>query len=267
VPFDGTVLHLGVHGISPKRVDDTERELLAFTRGATTASLGELLDGLAGCPETIVVLNHPNWDLTDIGQLRHDAAVLAFLRKHGDRVHALELNGYRTWQENRDVLPLAEGFGLPVVGGGDRHGYSPNTIINLTRATSFAEFAHELRIDRLTHCVIFPEYAEPFVTRVLQTACDLLEPDPGHKRPEWTRRVFFTTAEGHEKAVGDEWDRAPFWLSGAVAITRALGSAPVRPLFELTRGDGRRTLESDCHPETVFTAVPQLAAPDSAAAA
>ena len=144
------------------------------------------------------------WDLDGVGQLRHDSALLAFLRSHGHRIHALELNGYRTWTENRRVLPLAEGFGLPIVGGGDRHAYSPNTIVNLTNAGCLAEFAHELRSDRVTHCVVFPEYAEPYVTRVLQTAADLLRPDYLRGRCTWAERVF-TTTHGREQSVDSIW--------------------------------------------------------------
>src|SRR5262249_6246849 len=143
-------------------------------------TLDELLDWLGECPETFVVLNHPYWDLARVGQLRHESMLLAFLRRHHDRIHALELNGHRAWGENRRVLPLAKGSGLPVVGGGDRHGFTPNTIVNLTRAECLAEFARELRSDRETHCVVFPEYATPHVARLVQTAADILKPDLRH---------------------------------------------------------------------------------------
>jgi hypothetical protein len=203
VPFEASVFHLGVHGIAPGRLDETERGLAAYSAGATDA-LGELLDFLGECPETFVVLNHPYWDLARVGQMRHDSTLLAFLRRHGDRIHALELNGYRTWTENRRVLPLAEGFGLPVVGGGDRHGYTPNTIVNLTNATCLAEFAHELRVDRVAQCVVFPEYTEPYVVRVLQTAGDLLKPDHPCGRRTWAERVFVAT-DGMERSVDSMW--------------------------------------------------------------
>jgi hypothetical protein len=109
------MFHLEVHGIAPARLDATDRALADYTAGATR-NLGELLDWLAETPETFVVLNHPYWDLAEIGGRRHDSTLLALLRRHGDHLHALELNGYRSWTENRRVLPLAEGFGLPIVG-------------------------------------------------------------------------------------------------------------------------------------------------------
>jgi hypothetical protein len=262
VPFEGTVFHLGVHGISPMRLDETERALAAYTAGEAEG-LGDLLDSLGERPETFVVFNHPYWDLARIGQLRHDSTLLAFLRKHSDRIHALELNGYRTWTENRRVLPLAEGFGLPVVGGGDRHGYTPNTIVNLTDAMCLAEFARELR-SGVSHCVVFPEYSEPLVSRVLQTAGGILKPDHQSGRCTWAERVFITT-KGTEHSADSMWEGAPWWLSGIVMLTRLLGSEPFRPLFELTRSDGHGTLEEDCAPETAFDRVPRLATRGSAA--
>jgi hypothetical protein len=103
---------------------------------------------LVRCPQTFVVLNHPFWDLGGIGLLRHESVLLAFLCAHRGRIHAIELNGYRAWAENRRVLPPAEGFGLPIVGGGDRHGNIPNAILNVSGATCVAEFATDLRAGR-----------------------------------------------------------------------------------------------------------------------
>src|SRR5262245_8895189 len=178
VPYEGTVLHLGVHNIGPARVDETERALAAYTAG-TALALRDLLEMLSECPETFVVLNHPYWDLMGIGGMRHDSILLSFLRAHRDWIHALELNGYRTWNENRRVLPLSEGFGLPVVAGGDRHATTANTIVNLSAAGCLSEFAYELRAKRSTYCVILPEYLEPHAARIFQTEADALRSFPG----------------------------------------------------------------------------------------
>jgi hypothetical protein len=269
VPFERSLFHFGVHGISPAAIDTTMQMLAAYTAGPPADAcrrLGELLDELGRCPETFVVLNHPCWDLLRVGQLRHDSALLALLRAHGDRIHALELNGYRTWSENRCVLPLANGFGIPVVGGGDRHGLAPNTIVNLTRARDLAEFAHELRVERSSWCVVFPEYADPFVARVLQTAADILRPHYRHHRGQttWPERVFINL-DGREQSVASMWEGGPLWLKSTVAIARICGSKSLLRLFELTRADGHETLEADCQLEPSVEVVPQLA-PDSAAA-
>jgi hypothetical protein len=269
VPFDQALFHLGVHGIAPAAIDSTMRALTAYTKGPRhdeSRRVGELLDLLGECPETVVVLNHPCWDLVRVGQLRHDSALLALLRAHRDRIHALELNGFRPWTENRCVLPLASGFGIPVVGGGDRHALSPNTIVNLTRACSLAEFAHELRVERFSSCVVFPEYADPFAARVFQGTADVLRPLPAHHRGQkrWTERVFITV-NGHEQVLASMWEGEPLWLRGALAVTRAIGSKAFAPLFQLLRADGHETLEADCQLEPLVEVVPELT-PDSAAA-
>jgi hypothetical protein len=264
VPFWGSVLHLGVHGISPKRLGEIEPDLAACTAGAAER-LDELLDALVECADTFVVLNHPYWDLTRVGHMRHESTVLGFLTRHHDRIHALELNGYRTWTENRRVLPLAEGFGLPVVGGGDRHGYAPNTIVNLTHASCLAEFAWELRSARVARCVVFPEYAEPHAARVLHAADGILKPDHPSGRCTWTERVF-VTSDGHEVPLDSLWRRTPPWIDAAVAITRLLASQPVKPLLELTRSDGHRTLAADCVAEPRHGGISGFAFPGSAEA-
>src|SRR5262245_8497422 len=237
VPFEQCLFHLGVHGIAPSAIDAIMRALAAYTAGPRvdeSRRLGELLDLLGECSETFIVLNHPCWDLVRIGQLRHDSALLAFLRAHRDRIHALELNGYRPWAENRTVLPLATGFGIPVVGGGDRHALSPNTIVNLTRASNLAEFAHELRVERFNSCVVFPEYAEPFAGRIFKSVADVLRPHHQHHRGQttWSERVF-VEVNGREQALASMWEGEPLWLRSTLAIIRAIGSRPFAKLFEL----------------------------------
>jgi hypothetical protein len=255
VPFNGTVVHLGVHAIAPDRAAEASRVCASITTGAVHDVAG-VLEWLGECPETFVVLNHPYWDLAGIGAMQHDSTLLAFLRSHRDRIHALEINGYRTWAENRRVLPLAEGFGLPVVGGGDRHGCTPNGIVNLTEATSLAEFARELRAGRSTYCVVFPEYTEPFAARVIETTIDALRHFPEHHRGRhrWLERVFMTV-DGEEYSLASIWS-APWWLNTTVAATRLLGTPALHPLFQLTRADGYQTLAADCPGQIVAEAVP-----------
>ena len=107
VPFEGTVFHLGIHALSAARADEAERAFAAFTTSGE-GDFGEICDWLLESPETFIVLNHPYWDMPRRGGLQHDSTLLAFLRRHRHRVHALELNGYRSWTENRRV-PAAGG--------------------------------------------------------------------------------------------------------------------------------------------------------------
>jgi hypothetical protein len=262
VPFGGTVFHLGVHNLPPATSETMTQAMEAYTTEPPrdpSQRLGELLDALGNCPETIVVLNHPYWDLREAGQLQHDSALLTLLRAHHDRMHALELNGYRSWAENRQVLPLAQGFGLPVVGGGDRHGVAPNAIVNLTRTGTLAGFAHELRVERSSQCLVFPEYADPYVARVLQTAVDVLRPHHRHHRGQttWAERVFINL-DGLEHSVHSLWEREPLWLRSTLAAVRAAGSKPCNALFEWMRADGHETLEEDCQLKIRSERIPQV---------
>jgi hypothetical protein len=264
IPFSGTVLHLGIHSISPVAIDEAERELAAYTAGEG-GDLGELLDWLCECPETFVVLNHPYWDLSGVGSLQHEAILLTFLRHHRHRIHALELNGYRAWAENRRVLPLAETFGLPVVGGGDRHGYTPNTILNLTPGSTLSQFACELREGRPTYCVVLPEYDEPYEARVLETAGHLLRRWSPHegRQDRWRERVFMTV-DGQERSAGSEWPTLPVWLDVVMFLMRVMGSDVLRPLLSLVRSDGQNMLRADCDGSTIAKSRQDVDIPRSA---
>ena len=234
IPVEESVLHLGVHGIPSERLETAKMLFAAYTSGCPRPSLGEILEWLAESHESFVVLNHPYWDLLGVGELRHEALLLAFLREHRGNIHALELNGYRRWSENRRVLPLAEGFALPVIAAGDRHGYAPNSMINLTGARTWEEFASDLRARRPTQCIIFPEYADPFAARILQGARDAL----GYRsapNSTWCERVFWVAEDGVERSLASLWPTGgPISLRAAIGVTRLLGSQSLRPLFRLT---------------------------------
>ena len=117
----------------------------------------------------LVVFNHPMWDLYLIGKEKHQFLVNEFLQKNGAYLHALELNGLRNWDENRAVRRLAEKWNMLLIAGGDRHGVEPNANINLTNATSFTEFVHEVRREKKSHVLFMPQYAEPWKHRILQS--------------------------------------------------------------------------------------------------
>src|SRR5262245_61569653 len=157
VPFGPGYFHLGVHNLSPETATDWFQRLDAFRSRSKAETLGTLLTELNERPDILIVLNHPWWDLANVGRQEHARQLRRFLDAHASQLHALELNGYRSHRENAAVCLLAETRGLPLVSGGDRHGCAPNALLNVTRARSFAEFAAEVR-DGLSHVVFMPEY-------------------------------------------------------------------------------------------------------------
>ncbi len=101
--------------------------------------LHEIFDLLNAIPEVLVVLNHPLWDIEMIGQELHNDLLKMFIKEHLHHVHAFEINGFRSWSENKAVIEMAETLNIPLVSGGDRHCGKSNTVINLTNAETFAE--------------------------------------------------------------------------------------------------------------------------------
>ena len=204
-------LHLGV-------LDETRA---CFTENPEESGIAPLLERLHSLPETLIVFNHPLWDEKEIGQTEHRQHVDAFIRGFGRWLHALELNGLRPWQENQSVAQLAAAFSMPLISGGDRHGREPNACVNLTNASSFAEFADEVRRDGWSDVLFMPQYREPFKLRILQNVGDILENDEQHSLGwmRWCDRVFYVTDEGVEKSLAELWgNRFPTVVNRFVAL-------------------------------------------------
>jgi hypothetical protein len=204
VPYDGTVFHLGVHNLPPTRAKAWMDELAALTMDACVEHLRELLHDLNAEPSVLVILNHPYWDAEAVGSEQHRDALAIFLQKFGHLLHALELNGMRSRKENDQVLTLAEIVDLPVVSGGDRHGCEPNATLNLTSATTFADFVDEIRLERRSHVILMPQYSEPLRHRLLESAWHALSDAPGEfGRSHWMSRVFLESVDGTTRPVSD----------------------------------------------------------------
>jgi hypothetical protein len=197
IPFASTFFHLGVHNLSPSEAPAIAERLADYTRNPDDRRLGSLLDVLNSDPDVLLVLNHPLWDEKGIGISDHSTCLRTLLEAHRSRIHGLELNGLRSWRENKAVIEIGQQTGLPLVSGGDRHAREPNAILNLSRATSFASFVHEIRYERVSHVVFMPQYHEPIRLRILQTMVDVVreypENLPGFR--SWRDRVFFREPE------------------------------------------------------------------------
>jgi len=178
-PYGGVQsFHLGIHNLPSTRAKEWMTVLEDFTTNPSDEELTQILAALHQEPNVLVVFNHPMWDLYMVGKEKHEFLVNEFLQKNGAWLHAMELNGLRHWDENRAVRRLAAQWNMLLISGGDRHGVEPNANINLTNATSFTEFVHEVRRQRKSNVLFMPQYAEPWKHRILQSTLDAIRSYP-----------------------------------------------------------------------------------------
>ena len=209
VPYGGTFFHLGIHNMPVENARAIMADLEAFTAQTSQVPLAALLRMLTANRDTLVVFNHPNWDENHIGEDAHRAAARQFSSIYKQYLHAFELNGLRPWSENRTVVDLARHFGKPVISGGDRHGLEPNTILNLSNASSFSEFVDEIR-DGYSHVVLTRRYMEPLATRILENVEDVLQDYENHVYGKhWSDRAFYLCDDGVTRPLGVLWKEAP----------------------------------------------------------
>jgi hypothetical protein len=235
VPFEQGFLHLGVHHLRAELASAQFARLAAYTANPDPSRLEEALDELDADPEVLIALNHPLWDLAGVGAVAHVASLKRFLAAYGERVHAVELNGYRPWRENSAVCSLAEAWHLPLVAGGDRHGSAANSLLNLTSAASFGGFVAEVREDRRTELLIMPEYHESLVTRKLAVARDVIRHDPTLPpgRQRWMDRVT-CECEGTIGPMTEHWPGGgPLWVRSAIGAFVLLTGSVGMPLLRV----------------------------------
>jgi hypothetical protein len=204
----------------------------AFTERRSEESLEGFLDELSGLADVLVVLNHPFLDDRCIGLGAHRSLVGRFLERHRGSVHALELNGWRPWWQNRAVIELSRATGLPMVGGGDRHACEPATLLNLTGAATFEEFIEEVRVRRRSHVLFLPPYREPRRLRIIEALGQILGRYPEHSLgwSEWSDRIFYRDAAGVTVSLTQAWgERQPVALKRFVGLVRLLGGRQIRP--------------------------------------
>ena len=190
VPFGRGFFHVGVHNLPAHSAGGWFARLASVTARPDADAVSAALDDLNALGDVLLVFNHPQWDLAGVGPDEHARSVWTFVDLYGLRLHALELNGHRSWEENDSARLLADATGLPLISGGDRHGAQPNAMLNLTAAESFAEFVAEVR-DGVSHVVIMPEYRRHLATRILSSTADVLRRNRSYPagRQHWTDRV------------------------------------------------------------------------------
>lgn len=246
VPYESGYFHLGVHNLARETAVAMAAELLKYThRAADALELGALFELLDQSPSTLVVLNHPFWDIELIGGAEHRRCLRRFVHEHGDRLHALEINGFRSWEENRLTIDLAAELGRPVVSGGDRHGCQPNTLLNISQSRSFEELVAEIR-DGHSEVMIMPGYRESMVMRVLESVAEVIGQYPGHAlgREQWSDRIFFDLTGDESRSLSAYWPGGgPGWVRTALWVLRQLGSKRLKPALRLALGSERVSLE------------------------
>jgi hypothetical protein len=235
VPFKDTKFHLGVHNLPSGAAESIMESLRDFTLTPVAGRLPELLAMLHQNPDVLIVLNHPMWDLAAIGKERHERTLRTLLCEYGEYIHALELSGIRSWEENQEVLHLSEGCNQLVISGGDRHGCEPNAALNLSNAESFTEFVHEVRKERRSHVLFMPQYTEPNVLRTLQTLLDVIReyPDYSSGSRHWDERVFHPDSAGVIHPLSALWQKPPYYVRHFFSVVSLLELAPVRRMMRL----------------------------------
>jgi hypothetical protein len=243
-PYDEQSFHLGVHNLPSVRAAEWMATLADYTANPRNERLTEILKALDEEPNVLVVFNHPMWDLYLIGKERHQFLVNEFLRKNSAYLHALELNGLRNWEENREVRGLAEQWNMLLISGGDRHGVEPNANLNLTNTASFTEFVHEIRREKKSDVLFMPQYAEPWKHRLLQSTIDAIRPYPEFPQGSrtWDERVYHPDANGVVRPLSELWPtgaapRAMSWLLGAMQL---MGASPVSGGLRMVWSESRQ---------------------------
>jgi hypothetical protein len=230
VPFGPSFFHLGVHNLSPAEARLFHREMESYRKSPREESLGDILHELAARPRTLIVFNHPLWDEAGIGAERHTESAWAFLRRFGQHIHAMELNGFRPWHENRRVLAFAAAAGMPPISGGDRHTTEPNSILNLSNAATFAEFAEEVR-SGWSQMLILNHYRQSFGLRVLHNLMEALRTFEDHALgwSLWSDRAFYACDDGVVRSLTDLFGtRVPLPVSTFVKAVRFASTPQVQ---------------------------------------
>ena len=234
VPFSGSIFHLGIHNVPQAEAQSWMSAMTAYTASQDERLLRHLLHAFAGIPQVLIVLNHPFWLEEGIEDAVHRPALDRFLREHLSCLHAFELNGTRSWDENAAVMELAGTHSRPIVSGGDRHACEPAACLNLTNSRTFSEFASEVKAG-CSSIVFLPQYRQPMAFRILEATCEILKryPEfPGRER--WIDRVFYRTEDGVAQSLATLWkNREPLVVVPLSGTLQFLATTRVRMALRL----------------------------------
>ncbi|MGD0800200.1 MAG: hypothetical protein ABR906_02675 [Terracidiphilus sp.] len=142
IRFQDYLFHLGITGLPETGLQKIHASLQSAARANRLNDLFEILRA----SDCLVVFNHPLVPWGKDGVRKIPAEEL--LHQYGWAIHALEYNGMRSREENDRVLQLAQTVRKPVVGGGDSHLLLASSVLSLSQARSYAEFAAEVKEGR-----------------------------------------------------------------------------------------------------------------------
>ena len=234
VPYGPSFFHLGIHNLPRGEARGWMDALAGYTRTRQPRELCRLFAALAESPRILIVFNHPLWDEKGIGAAEHRKLVASFLGECGAWIHALELNGMRSWTENKQVIDLAKATNRCVISGGDRHGLEPNALVNLTNASTFEEFVDEVRREGMSDVLIMPQYREPIAVRYAKTIWETIRDYPQKQgRVRWSDRFYQRTANGDVPFTQIWDDGGPGAIGVFIRILRLLGNSHVRSTLRL----------------------------------
>lgn len=234
VPFRETYSHVGVHNMDPRSAMASMGEMARFTAGPESEDLPEMLAAFDSYPGCLVVLNYPYWDQPTIGSDLHNVLVEDFMHSFRPWIHALEIHGLLDWRESQRTVALSRRYGVPLVSGGDRHAREPDAALNVTSASTFGEFAREVRWG-VSRAVLMPQYRRPLALRIIENFADIVNdaPDHGLGWTLWTERVFRRCDDGEVRSLHAMCGtKPPVALRAVTFAFRALSHRYVKPALE-----------------------------------
>lgn len=216
VPYHRSILHLGIHNLPLAAARQWTGAMARYTAAPDERLLPDILSECDRIAGTLIVLNHPYWLEEGIDGADHRRALGIVLKQCNRWFHAFELNGTRTWNENREVVKLAREWSRPLISGGDRHAGEASACINLTNAECFAAFAAEIRAG-YSSVLFLPHYRRPMPLRIAAAIRDILRPYPEYPgREHWTDRIFYRGEDGIARALSAVWGGTLPWGMGPI---------------------------------------------------
>ncbi len=149
---------------------------------------------------------------------------------------------------NRRVAAMASEAGLPVLSGGDRHGFEPNGAINLTNARTFTDFVHEVRDEKKSDVLFMPQTHRSLNLRYAENVRVIMNDYPELAgRQFWYDRVFYHCPDGVTRSFTELIGRHRYALGTMDLAMSALGLATfaIRPLSPVFKEGTRNILPAE----------------------